>query len=216
MTARSNPFSGARFAPGVLPWIETTPNEIDHWLTHALTGTFGGTKNQILGPHGSGKSTLLIHLERRARLRSFTTLRVRGSQCSWPALIMNEPRVDLLLIDEVEELGRLAAQKASLLARWLHARALVVSTHRDLGFVTLTRRSVDAGLTAALVRRLSPATSVPDLDQLLERHGRNLREVFFELYDRVESASARPIASSKEASSLVTGGSKSAGDTATL
>jgi hypothetical protein len=213
-TTRKNPFCGARFAPGVLPWIERTPGELDKWLTQALR-PLGGARHQILGPHGSGKSTLLIHLERRAWQRGLTTLRIRGSQCSWLSLLVKEPRVDVLFVDEVEELGRVFfASKATLLARWLRAKSLIVSTHRDLaasdGFSTLVHRDVDVSLAQNLIRVLSPHAAPPaDLDVLLERHDGNLREVFFELYDRSENESARSMASSSEASSFVTGGSRS-------
>lgn len=214
MGLAKNPFSGSRFAPGVLPWIEKTPNELDELLTRALAMPH---HHQILGPHGSGKSTLLIHLERRAWQRGLTTLRVRGSQCSLVSLMMKEPKVDVLLIDEVEELGSFATSKAILLLRWLRAKSLIVSTHRDLGFSTLVRRSVDVGLARELVRALDPDHhhhASTDLGLLLTKHNGNLRELFFDLYDRSEeeaaaAASARSIASSSDASSFVTGGFKS-------
>ncbi len=72
--------------------------------------------------------------------------------------------------------------------------ALVVTTHRDLGFATLARREMTRALAARVVAHLLGETSWPppslaDLAIRLERQHGNLREVLFELYDEVERGS---------------------------
>lgn len=168
-----NPFSAKRFAPGVLPWIGE--GEIERLLDAACTP---GARLQILGPHGSGKSTLLVHLERAARARGVRTVRFRGSR----GLVLPRPGT-LVLADEAEEMGR---------PQWtwlrLFATSLVVTAHRDLGFVTLVERRVDVATLRAIVALLAPEhrPGDDDLRALLARHDENVREVLFELYDRFE------------------------------
>lgn len=181
-----NPFAAARFAPGVLPWLSDEP---DHLETLAARAFARGARHQVLGPHGSGKSTLLAHLEALARRRGVPCVRFRGSHGLPLGALVRLARspASIVLVDEAEELG--AARFASVTAATgLTSIPLVASTHRDLGLPTLHHARVDAALASRIVHHLAPGEAPPDLADRLARHGGNVREVLFELYDDAERA----------------------------
>lgn len=186
-----NPFSAARFAPGVVPWLSDRPRHLELLADRALAP---GARHQVVGVHGSGKSTLLAHLERMARLRGRAAVRFRGSRglplgqvlgrAGGPALVV--------LVDEAQELGAPRFALLAAAARLLGG-SLVASTHADLGLPTLIHARVDAALAARVVGHLAPELPSPaDLEGRLRRHSGNLREVLFELYDEAERAPRGP------------------------
>lgn len=179
---RHNPFSAARFAPGVLPWVGD--GDLERYLDVVCVR---GARYQVVGPHGSGKSTLLTHLERGARQRGWNVLRFRASaERRWVV----PPRDTLILADEAQCLG--AVGRAILRAG---ATALVMSTHGDLGVPTLCERRMDVATLSRLVATLAPehVAGSDALAALLARHDGNAREVFFSLYDEVERARPRAL-----------------------
>ncbi len=189
-----NPFSAARFAPGVVPWFGEAPDDLARMVERA---TRSGACHQLVGAHGTGKSTLLAHLDLEARRRGASVVRFRGSRglpVARLAALARRPGARLVLCDELEELGTTIAFAAlSLFARSVRA-GLVVSAHRDLGVPTLARRRVDAATARWVIDHLT-GSRFPERDASLEarlaRHAGNLREVLFELYDEAE---ARPAA----------------------
>lgn len=180
---KANPFDAARFVPGALRWI---PEDALAPLAEAVCVPHG--RFQILGPHGSGKSTMLVHLERLVR---WNAVRLRGSQGLRGLSLPLAPVV--ILVDEAEELGVVRFAIVRALARVRRA-SLVVTAHRDLGFVTLAERRVEPEIVHALCSELARGGAAPSLDDvrsLLTRHDGNVREVFFELYDRARTTAAR-------------------------
>ena len=182
----ANPFDASRFAPGAIPWIETEAGEMEHWLARAIAP---GARHQILGAHGSGKSTLLVHLARRARAKGVRVVAFRGAQpTSLATLLARAPRAGgLVLVDEVAEMSKVRFACVRALAT-ATGHGLVVSTHRDRGFATLTHRRVDDALATEIVGWLArdggrDAFAPPPLAPLLAAHDGNLREVCFTLYD---------------------------------
>lgn len=157
-----------------------------------------GARYQILGPHGSGKTTLLRQLERAARAAGLVVVSLRGSRACVRDLVPAS-RADLVLLDEVEELGLLGrlgwfSFRQGLAARQMlgtRGPGLVISAHRDFGLETLARRSVSPELALQVVTALLSGSewqppSRAEIARRLERHQGNLREVLFELYDAVE------------------------------
>lgn len=191
----SNPFSGGRFAPGELPWLADDPCEIERLADRALAS---GARHQVLGVHGSGKSTLLAHLARSGERRGADVVRFRGSHGvpvgALAALAgARTPRV--VFVDEVGELGLAGFVLVRAIAAALGA-SLVASTHRDLGLPTLLHARVSRTTAARVIAHLAPDAAVPcDVDRRLLRHGGNLREVLFELYDDAERAHAAAVRS---------------------
>lgn len=182
-TPRNNPFAAARFAPGVLPWIGS---EIASLLDRVCVPD---ARLQVLGPNGSGKSTLLVHLERGLFRRGWNACSFRGSRgFESPHLLAAHRHGPLVVFaDEIEELGTLRFAVLRAYCTLRHA-SLVVTAHRDIGFETLCERAVDAETVRQLCSRLlDGAESLPvdAIDELLERHRGNVREVFFALYDEI-------------------------------
>jgi len=195
VTVRHNPFSAARFAPGALPWLGA-PGELDALADAAFRG---GARHQIVGPHGSGKSTLLVHLARVAQRRGLAVRLVRAGRAPARA-VLRSLGADAVLLDEGEALG-LALQPLLALAA-LSRTPLVVSVHHDVGLPTLRRCQASPELAAAVVAHLradsEPLRAEPFAPRLA-RHGGNLRELLFELYDEVEGVQGRELASSAQA-----------------
>jgi energy-coupling factor transporter ATP-binding protein EcfA2 len=132
-----------------------------------------GCRAQILGPHGSGKSTLLA------------TLR--------PLLATLNRRLEV--IDGFEELS-LPYRCWTRLACRARGTGLLVTAHRDVGLPTLIelrpRLELVRELVAQLCERVPSPISLPDIDDSLSRHGQNLRETFFELF-QLHEARSRPV-----------------------
>ncbi len=185
----TNPFSAARFVPGRIPWLARDPQHLDRLAARALAP---GAQHQVVGVHGSGKSTLLAHLESVARRHGMTVVRFRGSRGvpmhALARVALRGPRV--VLVDEVEELAPFAFTLVRAFAASLDA-SLVGSAHRDLGLPTLLHARVGAETAARVVAHLAPEASFPGgFEERLARHGGNLREVLFELYDELEAGTS--------------------------
>jgi hypothetical protein len=147
----------------------------------------------IVGPHGSGKSTLLETLKTALRAAAFhvraCTLRDRQrrlprSFCScWPE------RRTITIIDGYEQLGWLDRFKLCRFCRRVGS-GLIVTTHTPTHIATLIRLAPDERLVQTLVAHLSARVSPPiepsDIAASHAVHSGNVREVFFDLYDRHE------------------------------
>jgi hypothetical protein len=158
-----NPFSSCHVRPGAVPWFGDLEALYSRW--HAL-----GQRAQIVGPHGTGKSTLLAHLALRAKRDGITVTALDDATVRSPV--------------------RLAYAR-------LRHRHLLVTAHRDLGLPTLYETRLDlAGARAVLghLLRGHRVTGPSDeaLRALLTKHGGNLREVLFDLYDQYEAGAFAP------------------------
>ena len=104
-----------------------------------------------------------------------------------------------MIVDGYEQLGWWARRK---LHRQCERRkwGLVVTAHAPVGLPTLATTGTTPELAQALVERLLPGDgpiSVADVAERFARHGGNLREILFDLYDLYEAR--RPAGSSKTA-----------------
>ncbi|MBM4002206.1 MAG: molybdopterin-guanine dinucleotide biosynthesis protein MobB [Planctomycetes bacterium] len=186
----SNPFSTRFVRPGALPFqlpgTLTFPLLIEQLARQNWNG-------QIVGPHGTGKSTLvqsLIPVLRDAGRDVVTIVRhaVEKEPVLTPILSELNARRQLV-IDGFEQY--------SCWDRWRIRRAcrragagLIVSTHRDMGLPMLFETRIDIALAKSIIRQLLAGQPIwiPDCDieSAWARHGPNLRETLFELYDRME------------------------------
>jgi hypothetical protein len=144
----------------------------------------------IVGPHGHGKTTLLEdlvpHLEARGfRVRSVllhTGDRRLSSERKEVLFRDLEPR-DILCVDGAEQLGRWAW----LALRWRSRAAggLLITSHRPGLLPTLLDCETSPELLEGIGRDLlgEEAGPRPDAEALLARHGGNVREALWELYD---------------------------------
>ncbi|TWT75459.1 hypothetical protein Pla123a_29680 [Posidoniimonas polymericola] len=180
-TAASNPFATCWTRPGALPFLPTDQASVDHCLA-VLRGN--GMRGKIVGPHGAGKSTLLRALQASLEEAGVPTAWLRGGRDAAPATAA-QFRGRVCLIDSFEELGRWRRRQ------WRrHPWGVVVTTHgRDrlpaLAELRPTLADIERCFGLLTQDRSTPVTRT-DLRNAFARHEGNVREVWFDLYDRHE------------------------------
>ena len=154
----------------------------------------------IIGPHGSGKSTLvasLVHEWNQVRpetivhqLRFSTGLSasrsLNGSIDSWS-------QSSILILDGYEQLNFWSRIKVAWTVRRRSIRILATAHQHLSGFETLWETSVSDSSSHWVIELLLGLSECPDaLAQLLKstewecsrsKHGQNLRESLFDMYD---------------------------------
>jgi len=147
-----------------------------------------GGRSAIIGPKGSGKTTLLEELT-SVLPGEPVLLRIEGGcRHPWRTARDHLPRPvspdHSVLIDGAEQLGPLGWRL--LLRATRPARILVATLHRPGLLPTLIKCRPDHNLLCELVEELMPVDSrelTPDLEELFQRHGGNIRSCLRELYD---------------------------------
>lgn len=205
----TNPFSASRIQPGAIEYI-FSPKQAEERFWQRFLGF--GRCGQIIGAHGSGKSTLIHWLVPRLAQRGLDVRLIRlGSDEPQPSVSDSEVstwgRDTQVIVDGYEQLSwrwRALLRRQRRRSRW----GLVVSTHRHVGLATLYRTSVTPELAYRIVARLLSRyphrelilqsthcqSGVPGRQMLsihavaraLSRHGGNMRETLFSLYDECE------------------------------
>ncbi|MEM6331445.1 MAG: hypothetical protein AAF790_14535 [Planctomycetota bacterium] len=179
-----NPFATCWTRPGALAWRGAGGHTLAGVLTR-LDAVGGG---QIVGPHGAGKTTLLEGLSEALGGRGEAVARwtINGRRDAEPPPCV---KAGWLLLDGYEQLPAHAALLARLRCARRGAR-LVVTTHRRVAMPVLAELSPTAETAAQLFRGLTRRrpSRVTERDALASfcRHGGNLREVWFDLYDQHE------------------------------
>lgn len=180
--ARDNPFAVQR--------LHALPYRLEGTTWGALLARFEalGRRAAVVAPHGHGKTTFLdAFLPRLAGLRIRRVALHDGerrlSRAHRQALFRDPSPEDLLVVDGAEQLGRLAGLHLAWKAR--AAAGLLVTTHRPGRLPTLHECRTSPELLAGLLRELAgEAAARVGAEELYARHGGDLREAFFELYDR--------------------------------
>jgi hypothetical protein len=184
-----NPFATRYTRPGSLPPLDQRGCPLD---LAALIARLDGLEAAALeAPHGHGKSTLLLALAAALAAvgRPVRIVRVRGWRDAWAACtaIVAAPRRTAVFVDGWEQLGVVAAP-LRMAAQGLR-RTLLVTSHRPTGLPVLWRCETTPDLLRAIIARLPDHGSLvddTDIAEAFDRHGGNLRESLFDLYDRVE------------------------------
>jgi hypothetical protein len=189
-----NPFATCWTKPGALQFeFERGQSEVRLVRTLAALGWRGA----IIGAHGSGKSTLLESLkpaicdigceviaislrdgQRRLPRDAFDSLR----------RISNANRI-VIIIDGYEQLGWFERWRLGSFCRRKNAGLLVTShapTHLPVLIELVPNRALISILVAKLCAEVSTPITAKDVDASLACHGSNVREIFFDLYDRHE------------------------------
>jgi hypothetical protein len=184
-----NPFATCWTRPGARAFRFANGQSAEQLVAKlAAQGWWGA----IVGPHGSGKSTLLETLKPALHWggRHVCSIALRDGQHRLPrGLLPRELEGAILIVDGYEQL--------SWLERWRlqrHCRranvGLLVASHGETRLPTLIRLEPDGALVGQLVAELAARvyTSITSADVAASFacHGSNVREVFFELYDRHE------------------------------
>ncbi len=157
-----------------------------------------GLRGSLVGPKGSGKSTLLAELAARYERHGWAVRRI-GLRCGTGAAPLRHAEAlsgaaggALVTVDGYEQ------------ADWLSRRAferrlprgcgLLVAAHHPVGLPVLHRHTTSVTLLESLVDELAGESEVYRLNGMLRevfsRHDGNIRECFFELYDRWSSRTA--------------------------
>ena len=197
-----NPFATRHTRPGRIEPLDERGQPRDLGAVLEKLAALGG-RAAIRGPHGSGKTTLLEHLSQgledrgtaveRVRLRAWrdgAAAAVADVAAAFRA-ILRCAAGGTVCIDGWEQMGPAAAVAGAL--AWLRGCGLVVTTHRSTRLPLLVACDTSPVLLAAIVRRLPGHASWggslirdADLETSFSRHGGNIRESLYELYDRFE------------------------------
>jgi len=147
-----------------------------------------GGRAAIVGPKGSGKTTLLEELAATVpgepvpvRIESSSRRPWRSAWAQLPKTIGTD---HLILIDGSEQLGSVGWH--FLMHATRTARIVLATLHRPGLLPTLIECDTDHDLLFDLVEELAPTdatTLEPELEDLFERHGGDIRLCFRELYD---------------------------------
>ena len=187
----TNPFSTRFTRPGTVPPLDPTgrPVAIEPLVDRLLAGP---AAMSITAPHGHGKTSLLVALFQELRRRGTPTIlvRVRSLRDAWTATVAAARAAPgtVLGIDGCDRLPRSANRVVAAVARRRRLR-LVITTHREGGLPVLLRCETSPALLAALVTRLPDhggRITTGDIDDAFRRHSGDVREAFYDLYDRFE------------------------------
>ena len=187
-----NPFATCWTRPGAIPFRFENGVDAEHLIAKLAAQNWRGA---IIGPHGSGKSTLLETLKPAlaAAGRNIHSVALRDGQRHLPsdafAALERIATNRLLIVDGYEQLSHFERLR---LAWYCHRRqcGLLVTAHVSVGLPTLITLTPSPGLIEQLVVELCAEVSTPvAMDQVTAshaRHGSNVRETFFDLYDHYE------------------------------
>ena len=190
-TPLSNPFCSRSIRPGATPFIFPNGKGADAVVDRLRSA---GWRGEIVGGHGSGKSSLLATLM-PAMIRAgrkVLLVELHDRQRRLPLDLDRQHRrepFDTLVIDGYEQLGRLCR---FFLKRRCRQRGwgILATAHASVGFATIYRTAVTPELAIKVIARLLAGHAEPpkecEIRDRLDRHGGNLREVLFDLYDVYE------------------------------
>lgn len=185
-----NPFATRFTRPGMLPPLDEDGVDVD--VDRLLAQVAPGRVVAVMGPHGHGKSTLVAALVAAARAAGWgaTAVCIRSPLDTWRpiAAALVAPRGTFLACDGWERAapGMAAAIGLVAVARGLR---VVVTVHRRGSLPILARCETSPRLLRELVARLPDHAGLitpEDVDGAFLRHGGDLREAFYDLYDRFE------------------------------
>lgn len=203
---RSNPFCTRFVRPGAIPYrFESDAVNAADAIVSELTRTNRGA---IVGPQGTGKSTLLVTLMPMLREAfagaDLVALHAPSPQTSWIARIRHRRTLTrrvlarfrsaapggIVVVDGVEQLGRLGTRAICQIAG-RRRLAVLVTSHRDVhGMTTLFRTRLHPGLVSRLTDSLladSPVVVAEAVRASVVSRNlatvHDLREFWFELYD---------------------------------
>ena len=188
---RDNPFATCWTKPGALAFRFADGQDAQQLVNKLAAQNWWGA---IVGPHGSGKSTLLESLKPAliAADRRIIAISLHDGQRRLPRTFYDAIAADgntQIILDGYEQLGWLERLRVARLCRRTRA-GLLVTAHADTRIPTLIRLAPERLLIAQLVADLCAEVSTPiapeDVAASHACHGSNVREIFFDLYDRHE------------------------------
>ncbi|MDP6468588.1 MAG: hypothetical protein QF918_12650 [Pirellulaceae bacterium] len=188
----ANPFSTCAVRPGAIQYQFPSDDSPAKLLVRLRDNCWWG---EIVGPHGSGKSTLiqmLLPAFQNAGRKVHLVTPTSGER-RLPAVAHDMSDWDdqtQVVIDGFEQLGWWQRRSLKRACRGCGC-GLLITAHASLGFPPLLTTTTSLGLTEQLVFALlsEHATnhiSTAEIEDAFSRHEGNVREIFFDLYDRYE------------------------------
>jgi energy-coupling factor transporter ATP-binding protein EcfA2 len=185
----TNPFATCWTRPGALPFRFPAGDTAKSLVAKlAASGWWG----EIVGPHGSGKSTLLEALKPAVQDagRDVVAVALRDAQRRLHRNLLTDlSSAKLLIVDGYEQLNWFQQQRLKHRCRRAGA-GLLVTAHASTSLPTLVALAPDLPLVEQLVAQLCKRSNsrVTPADVAASHAGRgsNVRDIFFDLYDRHE------------------------------
>jgi hypothetical protein len=196
-TQPGNPFSARRLSPGASPYLFPAGENTAALLARLQQNDWWG---EIIGAHGSGKSSLLAALMPAIREegKQVRLVELHDGQRQLPPDIYRRgaiPPGGLLVVDGYEQLSRWSRLRTRRHCRRVPC-GLIVTAHSPVGLPELFHTSPTLEMVQRLVEQLLEGRPMPwpakELGDRFERHGANVRELLFELYDLYEAHLCRP------------------------
>lgn len=186
-----NPFATRYTRPGAVPFFFPPGADAKQLVARLRSNDWWG---EIVGPHGSGKSTLLCalipemnHAGRRTRLIALHDGQRRLGVDLGREIARESNAV--VIVDGYEQLSLASRIRLKRFCRRRRC-GLVVTSHRPTGLPLLFRTTTSPKLAEEIVRYLlgghAALLDAATLDRCFARHGGDLRETLFELYDWYE------------------------------
>ncbi len=187
--APENPFCSRRIRPGARPFLfpgrENVARLVDRLAENAWRG-------QIVGPHGSGKSTLIAALLPEIEQRGRDPLVVElHDGCRRLPISLTSALLPpaLLIVDGYEQLSRFSRLRLKRFCRRTGS-GLLATAHAPVGLPDLFRPRADVELARRIVEQCTEGydsgIATEAVAERFTRHGGNLREMLFDLYDVYE------------------------------
>lgn len=192
----SNPFASRYIVPGSMEFYFSGSCTIDELVERiSVLPTEHRSERPgfaIVGPHGTGKSTLLSQLAKRLSVASVTLHTSTGRIAGLQAVFRNVHHQRFSLVDGFEQLPWWTQRLAIAYAR-IRGSTLCVTSHMlPAGFELLWQTGMDSRIERHVVDQLlqgrqahwgSTLLASDAWNQSREKHGQNLRETLFDMYD---------------------------------
>ena len=194
---RPNPFSTRRVRPGAIVYIFPAGDNAGRMAERLKDA---GWRGEIVGPHGSGKSALLATLIPAMRLLEMEPILIELHDGQRrlpiaPQRLSLQRGCSVLIVDGYEQLGRWARFRLGRFCR-RQGIGLLITSHRPMGLPELHRTSPTEELARQIVDKLLADERCEDaffaglggeeIKNAFARHGGDIREMLFELYDLYE------------------------------
>ena len=188
----ANPFASHRTRPGAIQFQFPDGASVESLLARLRDNDYRG---QIVGPHGSGKSTLLATFlpVLEAHGVDVRSIALHDGQRRLPTDFLRTASGQsplMLVVDGYEQLSYYSRAKLRWRC-WQQGLGVLVTTHAKVaGLPVLISLVPTPTLMKELLDQLLAGDDSSDLQQQagisFHCHGGNLREVWFDLYDRYE------------------------------
>lgn len=192
----TNPFCTRYFQPGSIPFFFHPPMTLDS-LVQSISQS-SSPRVAIVGPHGSGKSTLLAHITQHPALSasngSICQIRFQAGESMgyrWRA-IRQVPNTRLLVVDGWEQMDSVLQWFTRARAKARGIRILATAHALPVRFTEIWRTRIDTTIEQHVLTYMlrdfgkvgtTHVTRSQAWQQSRQRHGENLRESLFDMYD---------------------------------